>query len=266
MKLPVSELAKTLVREYAYQSVQIENNRLKVGDSAIIYDYLADHFFDSVPKMSSKDIAGADIPDVASLVPDAEPSQVAELRNHIAASQWIAEIASQNIGTPGLNEEDVHNLSALTIKDTESELLYTHGWGKRPKFGGYRATPIAVKSSPLRVFPYHVEVPSLMKRFFAWRNTMHEMKSLHPIIAACQLTAYFVHIHPFPDGNGRVSRMLMHDYLVRQGYLPIVMLNLEREDYIHMMDQATEGKPEEFVYEVANTQLDTMRTFHFQEM
>ncbi|MBE3048984.1 Fic family protein [Candidatus Bathyarchaeota archaeon] len=44
-------------------------------------------------------------------------------------------------------------------------------------------------------------------------DIVHKTKSLHPIIAACQLTAYFVHIHPFPDGNGRVSRMLMHDGL-----------------------------------------------------
>lgn len=53
MKLPVSELAKTL-SEYAHQSVQIENNRLELGDSMKIYDYLADHFLGWVSKMSSK--------------------------------------------------------------------------------------------------------------------------------------------------------------------------------------------------------------------
>lgn len=46
----------------------------------------------------------------------------------------------------------------------------------------------------------------------------------------------------------------MHDYLCATGYLPVLMLSLEREDYIRMMDQATEGEPDEFICRVADTQ------------
>jgi Fic family protein len=99
-----------------------------------------------------------------------------------------------------------------------------------------------------------------MKSFFRWRDQIHERKELHPLIAACQLIVYFLHIHPFPDGNGRVGRMIMHDYMVRQGYLPIVMINLERTDYLQMISNAQDGRPENFVLRVVKTQLDEMRT------
>ena len=47
----------------------------------------------------------------------------------------------------------------------------------------------------------------------------------------------------------------MHDYMVRQGYLPVVMQNLEREDYLQMVSNSQDGKPEEFVDQVLDTQL-----------
>jgi Fic family protein len=267
MKLPVSSLAKCLVSEYAHQSVQIEDNRLQLGDSIKIYDFLASSFFQpDLSTMSSQDLYQADIPEVNFLLPDADASQVTELRNHILASQWIAETASQQPGTPGLDEDNIRHLSAVTIKGTASEALYTRGWGDRVKLGGYRSTPISVRSNPLCIFPYHVEVPALMKRFFEWRGRVHNTKSLHPLIAACQITTYFLHIHPFPDGNGRVSRMLMQDYLVRQGYLPIVMQSLDRKDYLRMIIEAQQGEPDEFVNRVVTTQLEEMQTFKAREL
>lgn len=43
---------------------------------------------------------------------------------------------------------------------------------------------------------------------------------LHPVIRAAVLAFGFVYIHPFEDGNGRISRYLIHDSYVRDGLTP----------------------------------------------
>lgn len=267
MNPPANLVAKQLVSEYAHQSVQIEDNRLGQGESRTIYDYVATTLFASVDlsSLSAHDLCDVALPDVTHLHVTTDNNQAIELRNHVVASQWIAETASQNPGTAGLKEEDVCALSALTMKDLDRDGYYCNTWGGKVRLGGYRKSPISVRSNPLRIFPYHIEVPACLQRFFEWRDRAHEDKILHPLILACQATVYFVLIHPFPDGNGRVSRMLMHDYMVRQGYLPVVMQDLERQDYLRMISDAADGEPDEFVARVVTNQLEALFTFKMRE-
>jgi prophage maintenance system killer protein len=268
VKLPMSTIAKTLVVEYAYQSVRIEANHLDLGKSQIIADSLNDRVFQHVDmgSLGASSLTSLTLPTPTDLLPRRDSSEVAELRNHIIASRWVAETAAQQPGTAGLSEVELCSLAALMVKDTASEALYNSGWGGRSNPGDYRKVPIQVKSNPLRIFPYHVEVPSLMKQFISWRDNAHNQKLLHPLLLACQSFIYFEFIHPFVDGNGRVGRTLMHDYMVRQGYVPVVMLSLEREDYLQMVSDAQDGKPEGFVERVLSTQLDMLRTFRMREV
>jgi Fic family protein len=187
-------------------------------------------------------------------------------KNHIVASQWIAETEAAQPGTSGLNEAEMRQLSAMTIRGTESEEIYAKSWGGRVALGGYRKLPIRVTSNPFRIFLYPGEVPACIKRFFAWRDSQHQNKELHPLILATQLTAYFVHIHPFPDGNGRVSRMMMQDYMMRQGYLPVVIRDLKRADYLRIISKACDGDPGDFVRTVLLSQLEGLQVFYSQHL
>ncbi|KAK2780762.1 hypothetical protein FQN52_002074 [Onygenales sp. PD_12] len=259
-------LEKMLVNEYAHQSTAIEDNRLQLGESLRIADSLADKFFQRVdmPSVPTSDLATMPLPPTGELLPEQDSSQVAEIRNHIIATQWVAEVAPMRPGTAGLSEREVCDLLALLIKDTVSEQLYASGWGGRSLPGSYRKLPIGVRSNPLRIFPYPQEVPTLMREFYAWRDNAHNQQLLHPLLLACHLTVYFVFLHPFLDRNGRVSRTLMQDYMIRQGYIPVVIQDLEREEYVAMISDAQDGKPEAFVDRVLSTQLDMMRTFEWR--
>ncbi|KAI3540489.1 fic/DOC family protein [Colletotrichum filicis] len=190
-----------------------------------------------------------------------------ELQDHIIASQWVAENAAAKAGIAGLCEVEVRVLAVVSVVNTDSESAYDTWrtdskkaggnlvWGSKVPLGEYRDLPISVRSNRLRIFPYLQEVPACMERFFQWRNLQHREKALHPLILACQMTAYYVLVHPFPDGNGRTSRMVKQDYLARQGYSPVVTRDLKREDYLRMIDGAGQGKPEEFVIAVLEAQL-----------
>ncbi|KAK3688881.1 fic/DOC family protein [Podospora appendiculata] len=238
MRLPERRsILDSLVAEYAHKSVKIENNTLHLSDSIIINKHPDSNFMKQrdISSMSAHDLTKADLPNVAKK-------------------------AMQSLNTPGIDESEVKSISALIVKDTDSEAICSAGWGKRVKPGDYRQTPISVKSNPLRIFPYHDEVPALMNRFFAWRN-INKDGLLHPLILACQATAYFVYIHSFPDGNGRVSRLVFQDALVRREYLPVALPGVGRDDYVRMISLAQDADPSEFVAKVLSAQLGALHTF-----
>ena len=77
----------------------------------------------------------------------------------------------------------------------------------------------------------------------------------------------FESIHPFPDGNGRVGRMLNVLYLVRSGLLDIPILYLSRTinrtkpDYYRLLQAVrNEGVWEEWVIYVLNAVLETAQS------
>ncbi|CAA6822536.1 MAG: Cell filamentation protein Fic [uncultured Sulfurovum sp.] len=64
---------------------------------------------------------------------------------------------------------------------------------------------------------FSFEVPSQMEAFIDWYK--NEAQTLHPIERACRVHVDFVGIHPFIDGNGRTSRLLMNFELMKSGFL-----------------------------------------------
>src|SRR5690625_510356 len=81
--------------------------------------------------------------------------------------------------------------------------------------------------------PNHIEVPQLMADLIAWYNKRNE---LHPLEKAVMLHSKFVNIHPFIDGNGRTSRLLMNLELIKAGYLPIIIENEQRFRYYEILE------------------------------
>lgn len=50
-----------------------------------------------------------------------------------------------------------------------------------------------------------------------------EWDKYHPIVRAILLHGELVKIHPFIDGNGRTSRLIMNMELMRSGYVPVII-------------------------------------------
>lgn len=79
-----------------------------------------------------------------------------------------------------------------------------------------------------------------------------------------ELTAWahaeFVRIHPFIDGNGRTSRLIMNYQLMINGFLPISIAKESRLEYYNALEEyAVKGNLEPFAELVAKLeeQLDT---------
>jgi Fic family protein len=67
----------------------------------------------------------------------------------------------------------------------------------------------------------------LMDELFEWTNSALQEKSLHPLLVTAIFTVVFLEIHPFQDGNGRLSRILTTLLLLKAGYTYVPYSSLE---------------------------------------
>ena len=75
-----------------------------------------------------------------------------------------------------------------------------------------------------------VKIPSLYKNTtvnIEWTDKALTDKSLHPLLITAIFTVIFLEIHPFQDGNGRLSRILTTLLLLKAGYAYVPYSSLE---------------------------------------
>jgi len=86
-----------------------------------------------------------------------------------------------------------------------------------------------------------------MTDLLAWYRRETEHPTLHPVALAAEFHYRFVRIHPFDDGNGRMSRLLMNLILLRHGYPMTVIKATDRNPYLATLSEADAGDPEPFL-------------------
>lgn len=108
--------------------------------------------------------------------------------------------------------------------------------GTKPDIAGkIRTHQVAISGSRFMP-PSPVEVQPLLREFFRWYD--RSKSSLHPVELAAAVHLRFVTVHPFADGNGRMSRLLMNFVLKRYGY-PLLNIPYEdRRSYYNALERA----------------------------
>ena len=71
------------------------------------------------------------------------------------------------------------------------------------------------------------DTPRLMTELVAWVNDEREKALLHPLLIIAIFIVVFLEIHPFQDGNGRLSRVLTTLLLLQAGYAYVPYSSLE---------------------------------------
>ena len=117
--------------------------------------------------------------------------------------------------------------------------------------GYYRNHGEGIKKDDKIIYmaPNSLLVPSLMKSLFEFINK----ENLHPIILASIFHYYFVYIHPFSDGNGRMARfwvsLILTDWDNKFKYIPIEEeIYLNQEKYYNSIAQChINGNANDFI-------------------
>jgi Fic family protein len=71
------------------------------------------------------------------------------------------------------------------------------------------------------------DTPRRMQGLVAWLKEASELKRLHPLFMIAVFVVTFLEIHPFQDGNGRLSRVLTTLLLLQAGYAYVPYSSLE---------------------------------------
>jgi Fic family protein len=129
------------------------------------------------------------------------------------------------------------------------------------KAGIYRDVQVIITGSEY-VPPKAKEVPVLMKGLVDELN--EKWNQIHPVRLAAFAHLKLVDIHPFVDGNGRTSRLLMNLILINRGYQIISIPPILRLDYINALEAARFGKnpsDKDFNMLMAECQIDAQKDF-----
>jgi Fic family protein len=71
------------------------------------------------------------------------------------------------------------------------------------------------------------DTPRRMSELVSWLNDARELGRLHPLLTVAVFVVTFLEIHPFQDGNGRLSRVLTTLLLLKSGYAYVSYSSLE---------------------------------------
>ncbi len=72
-----------------------------------------------------------------------------------------------------------------------------------------------------------------MEALIAWTNEALLTKTLHPVLVVSLFVYEFLSIHPFQDGNGRLSRLLTTLLLLQNGYKFVQYISFENQIEVH---------------------------------
>ncbi|MBV7532156.1 Fic family protein [Chitinophaga sp. sic0106] len=219
------EIDKKFRLEFNYNSNHIEGNTLTYGETALLL------FFDKTS--GNHDLR-----------------EFEEMKAHDVAFD-IVKKWSQNTEYP-LNERDLKNLhEILLVRPFWKDAITSNGTTTRRQIeiGNYKKYPNSVLLQNGEIFHYTSpeDTPIEMGELISWYRSEEEKKELHPVALAALLHYKFVRIHPFDDGNGRMSRLLMNFVLLKYGLPPVVIKASDKKNYLFALNQADTGDLNAFI-------------------
>ncbi|XP_065560545.1 protein adenylyltransferase Fic-like isoform X2 [Artemia franciscana] len=141
---------------------------------------------------------------------------------------------------------------------SENDILQLHnrvlGFVDPTEGGTYRHTQVFVGD---HIPPPPNEIKYLMSEFISWLNSVDTV-DLHPVKYAALAHYKLVYIHPFTDGNGRTSRLIMNLILMRAGYPPVIIKKEDRLKYYETLKAANEGDVRPFIRFIARSAEKTL--------
>lgn len=169
-----------------------------------------------------------------------------EAIGHSDAYNFIYDLASQK----HISEDDIKRLHHLFYFRIDEQYA-----------GLYRDKPAIITGSKYNL-PKPAEIGALMTKFVAKVGNKPNDVSVAEFAAIVHKELVF--IHPFVDGNGRVSRLLMNLILIKGGYLPLIIAPVLRHEYIRLLERAhtdDSGFKEFIAGCLKETQRDFLRLF-----
>lgn len=187
-----------------------------------------------------------------------------DIKGHNQALEMLEDIVRDG---RDLSENFIREMHQIILHEPYEKLAITPEGKKvsrRINVGSYKTRPnhVITKTGETFYFANPEETPAMMNDLMDWFNTSITERKLHPIELAALLHYRFIRIHPFDDGNGRLSRILMNLTLMKFGFPPIIIKTQLKEEYYKALQQADGGDTVFFVNYIAKLQMDSLELYY----
>ncbi|XP_068127588.1 protein adenylyltransferase FICD [Hyperolius riggenbachi] len=164
------------------------------------------------------------------------------------------EVIGMHAAMTYINNTLVSRIGSVTTNDILEIHRRVLGYVDPVEAGRFRTNQVFVGH---HIPPHPKDVEKHMREFVLWLNS-DEAISLHPVEFAALAHYKLVYIHPFVDGNGRTSRLLMNVILMQAGYPPVTIRKEQRSEYYHVLELANEGDVRPFIRFIAKCTESTL--------
>ncbi len=126
---------------------------------------------------------------------------------------------------------------------TKRTLLELHGLIMKDipgiNAGQFRKVEVIIKGSEHKP-PHFNDVDAHIDEMFQWMN--RNSHKFPPLVMGSILHHWMTWIHPFSDGNGRVSRMFLNFFLLQKGYPEVIIKISDRDNYYNSLIEGDKGQ------------------------
>lgn len=144
-----------------------------------------------------------------------------EVINHAEAIEYIMDLVKNSVPISEYQVKSIHNLILKGIDSANA--------------GVYRSVDVRI-SGAKHIPPQPYLIQGEMDRFMQWYES--EAQGLHPVIRASRVHIDLVGVHPFIDGNGRTSRLVMNLELLKNNYPAINIKSDKKAQYYAALESA----------------------------
>ncbi|XP_020345694.1 protein adenylyltransferase FICD [Oncorhynchus kisutch] len=155
-----------------------------------------------------------------------------------------------------INTTLLSRAGAITVNDILEIHRRVLGYADPVEGGRLRTSQVFVGH---HIPPHPQDLERHMQDLVQWLNS-EEALQLHPVEYAALAHYKLVYVHPFVDGNGRTSRLLMNLVLMQARYPPITIRKEQRSEYYAVLDTANEGDVRPFIRFIAKCTEITLDT------
>ena len=128
----------------------------------------------------------------------------------------VLELVFDNFSEIQLSESYIKQLHQLLLKHSDKDQRHRGEYKHLPN------TVVATYPTNEQKTIFATTEPALVEgemfELMEWTNLQWKEKTIHPLIVLAVFVYEFLSIHPFQDGNGRLSRLLTTLFLLQQGY------------------------------------------------
>lgn len=161
----------------------------------------------------------------------------------------VLDTISESYENISITENAIKNLHNQLLKHSQKDAW--HKGDYKQQSNSVEATlPDGSKQIVFKTTPPGIETEEAMRSLIRWFNSD---KETHPLVKCSVFCYEFVSIHPFQDGNGRLSRLLSTLLLLKHGYKWIQYVSFEQEiehrksEYYRVLRNCQSQRPNEVI-------------------